>query len=52
MLITIDLHEDLIDVERIAVAPVVSFQTAGIFRTKLDTPEPDAFIANCDSPLG
>ena len=43
MLLAIDIHEDLIDVDRVAVAPVLSFQAAGINGTELDTePAPSA----------
>ena len=41
MLFAIDLDEDFIDVERVAIAPVLSFQTTGIDRFELDAPEAD-----------
>jgi hypothetical protein len=49
MLLTVDLDEDFIDVERVAIASVFSFQTTGINRSKLDTPEADRFTADGDS---
>jgi hypothetical protein len=49
MLLTVDLDEDFIDVERVAIASVFSFQTTGINGTELDTPEADRFTADGDS---
>ena len=37
MLLAVDLYEDFIDVEGVAVAPVLSLQAAGISSAKLDT---------------
>jgi hypothetical protein len=51
MLLAIDLHEDFIDVESIAVAPMPSFQAACINGTELDAPEADRFSADDDAPL-
>jgi hypothetical protein len=45
-LVAVDLHEDFIDEEGIAVSPVLSLQTPGIYGTELDTPEADSFITN------
>jgi hypothetical protein len=42
--LTIDLHEDFIDVQGIAVALVLALQSPGVPATKLDTPETDGFI--------
>jgi hypothetical protein len=36
MLLAFDLHEDFINVEGISIAPVLSFQTAGIYYSELD----------------
>ena len=36
MLLAIDFDEDFVNVERVAVATVLSLQTAGINRTELD----------------
>jgi hypothetical protein len=41
MLPAVNLDEDFIDVEIVAVASVLSFQSSGIETTKLDTPEAD-----------
>jgi hypothetical protein len=38
MLLAIDLHEDFIDVEGIAIASVFALQSAGINGTEFDTP--------------
>ncbi len=49
MLLTVDLNENFIDVERVAVASVFSFQSTGVYDTKLDTPETNRFSADSDS---
>ena len=51
MLLTFDLHEDLVDEEGIAVAPVFSFQASGEEGSEFDTPEPDGFPADNDASL-
>jgi hypothetical protein len=38
MLLTVDFDEDFIDVERVAVASVLSFQSTGINGTKFYAP--------------
>ncbi len=43
MLFTVDLHEDLIDIESAAKATMLTLQTPGIFGPELDAPEPDDF---------
>ncbi len=50
MLFAIDLHEDFIDVESVAVTSVLPFHAPGIFGSKLDT-GPDRLVADRDSPL-
>jgi hypothetical protein len=44
--------EDFIDVEGITVASMLSFQSACINGSELDTPEPDRFTADSDASLG
>jgi hypothetical protein len=39
VLLDVDLHKDLIDVKGVAIASVLSLQSAGINRTEFD-PEP------------
>ncbi len=39
VLLAIDLHEDLVNVESIPITSVLSFQSACINGTKLDAPE-------------
>jgi hypothetical protein len=56
MLLAVDLlvrhtGEDLINVEGVAVASVLSLQPAGVNRTKLDAPEADRFAADSDPSL-
>jgi hypothetical protein len=41
MLLVIDLYEDFIDVESVAIAPVLSLQSTCVNGTELDAPEPD-----------
>jgi hypothetical protein len=52
LLLAIDLHEDLIDVERIAVTTVPLFQSTSVSSTKLDTPESDGFVADANASFG
>jgi hypothetical protein len=51
MLLTVDLDEDFIDVERVAIASVFELQAQGINRAKLDTPETDRFPGDNDASL-
>ena len=41
MLLTFDLYKDLVDVEGVSVATVLSFQSAGINGTEFYAPESD-----------
>ena len=52
MLLTFDLDEYLINLERIAIAPMISLQPHGVLRSELDTPQPDRFVADSDTSLG
>jgi hypothetical protein len=38
MLLAVDLYEDFIDEERIAVTAVLSFQSSSVDRSELDAP--------------
>ena len=51
MLPAVYLYEDFIDVEAVAVALTLSFQSAGIKRSKLYTPQPDGLSADGYAPL-
>ena len=51
MLFALDLHEDFIDAEGIAVAMILSLQSPGEPGTELDTPEPNGFVGDCDASL-
>ena len=51
MLFAVDLHEDFIDMEGIAVASVFAFQPASINGTELDAPETDRFSGYSDVSL-
>lgn len=52
LLLTIDLHEDLIDVERIAVTSVSLFESTSVSSAKLDTPDSDGFVADTNASFG
>jgi hypothetical protein len=49
MLLTLDLDEDFIDVERVATALMLSFQPTSINSSEFDTPETDCFSADDDA---
>jgi hypothetical protein len=49
VLLTVDLYQDFVDVEGVAVSSMLSFKTPRILRTKLDTPEANGFAADCDA---
>jgi hypothetical protein len=51
-LLAINLDEDFIDVECVAVALVLSLQASGVYSAEFDTPEADGFIADGDATLG
>ena len=52
MLPAIDLHEHFIDIEGVSVASMFAFESFRVESTELDTPKPDGFVADCDTPLG
>ncbi len=45
------LDEDFVNVKGIAVASMLSFQTASIDYSKFDAPQPDGFAADGDASL-
>ncbi|HMB92989.1 MAG TPA: hypothetical protein VKP65_19215 [Rhodothermales bacterium] len=49
VLLAVDLHKNFISVESVSVALVPSLQPFGTFRSELDTPEADGFIADIDA---
>jgi hypothetical protein len=49
MLFAVDLDENFVDVESIAKARVLAFQSSSIQSTKLDAPQPDRFSADGDA---
>jgi hypothetical protein len=49
LLLAIDFHEDLIDVECIAITTMSPFESTSVSSTKLDTPESDGFVADGDA---
>jgi len=52
LLLAIDLHEDFIDVERIAVTTVPLFESTSVSSTELNTPESDGFVADTNASFG
>jgi hypothetical protein len=52
VLFAIDLYEDFINEECVAITAVFPFQALYIFGTELDAPQPDGFVADDDSSLG
>jgi len=52
LLLAIDLHEDLIDVERIAVTTVPLLESTSVSSAKLNTPESDSSIADTNASFG
>jgi len=51
MLLTLDLHEHFIDVERIAVALMFSSQPLRVLRSEFVAPETDGFVADLNAAL-
>ena len=51
-MLAVDLHEDLIEVERIAVASVSLFESASVSSAKLEPPESDGFVADTNASFG
>jgi hypothetical protein len=51
LLLAIDFHENLIDVERIAITTMPPFESSSVSNTKLDKPESDGFVADSDTSL-
>ena len=49
LLLAIDLHEDLIDVERIAITTVSPFETTSVSSSELNAPESDGFVADTNA---
>ena len=49
LLLALNLHEDLVDEECIAITTVSPFETTSISSTKFDTPKSDGFVANNDA---
>ena len=49
MLLAVDLHEDFIDVEGVAVALVLSLQSTGINRSEVDASGAYRFMGHSDT---
>ena len=52
MLLAVYLHEYFIDVESVTVSTMSTFQSSGIERAELDTPQTDCFAADGNTSLG
>jgi hypothetical protein len=51
MLLTLDLDEDFIDVERVAIAAMLSLKPACVNSSELDAPKSDSFATDSDATL-
>jgi hypothetical protein len=49
MLFAVDLHEHFIDIEGVAITAMLAFQSLRVESTKLDAPQSDGFVADCDA---
>ena len=52
MLLAVYFYEDFVDVERVAIAPMLSPQSSSVYCIELDTPEADSLAADGDAPFG
>ena len=52
MLLAVDLDDNFIDIECIAIATVLSLQSSGKERAELDAPQSDCFTADSNTSLG
>jgi hypothetical protein len=50
--LVVDLHKDFVDVECVAIASMLSLQSACIYSTELIAPQADLFAANGDASFG
>lgn len=50
--LTLDRHEQFVQVPAVAQASLPSPERPGLFDTELPTPLADGFVADCDPPLG
>ena len=49
VLLAVDLHEDFIAIESVAVAPVLTLQSPRINSAELDAPKANRFAADSDA---
>ena len=49
MLFAIDLDEDFVNIEGVAIATMSTLQPLGIFGSEFDTPEANSLVADCDT---
>jgi hypothetical protein len=49
VLLTVDLHEHFIDIERVAIGLMFSFQSSSVQAAELNAPEPDRFPSDDDA---
>ena len=52
VLLAVYLYEDFIDVERVAIASVFTFESSSVYSTEFDTPEAERFSGYGDAPFG
>jgi hypothetical protein len=49
--LTLDLHEHLVNVERVSISVVLSSQSSRKLRAELIAPQSNSFVANLNTPL-
>jgi hypothetical protein len=52
LLLAVDFHKNLIDVEPIAITTVSLFESTSVSCAKLDSPESDGFAADTNASFG
>ena len=50
-LLTLNLHEDFINMPSVTQSVSVAFDRAGVFRSELETPEADGLVGDDDPPF-
>jgi hypothetical protein len=49
MLLALDLDEDFIDEEGVAIATMATLQSSSVYSSEFDAPQADRFTADCDT---
>ena len=51
MLLALDLDEDFIDEEGVAIATMATLQSSSVYSSEFDATQGDRFTADCDTSL-